>query len=254
MCNTGAGNPNHLLAGRQPPRDEANAVRSRHEIQPSHSNLALTTGARPPHYQHPHRTITAVDSVACPWHQLILARAKAAPGVTTGIGPQHSVGRQHAFDRATVISAVHFKSMAPPRFTCPLCGVVDSCGRRRCDHCRCARCFMALPCAGGGSKRRCDDASRRDDVRSTAPAVVAPHTPLRPPREKRAAAAVCDALEAPARRADDAKPETPARPRRRRAAVPARPKTAARRSRRIAAAKKKAVAPMASKAPTAVGT
>ena len=250
MCNTGAGNPNHLLAGRQPPRDEANAVRSRHEIQPSHSNLALTTGARPPHYQHPHRTITAVDSVACPWHQLILARAKAAPGVTTGIGPQHSVGRQHAFDRATVISAVHFKSMAPPRFTCPLCGVVDSCGRRRCDHCRCARCFMALPCAGGGSKRRCDDASRRDDVRSTAPAVVAPHTPLRPPREKRAAAAVCDTLEAPARplrRADDARPETPARPRRR------RPTT--RRSRRIAAAAaKKAVALEASKASRTVGT
>ena len=173
--------------------------------------------------------------------------------MTTGIGPQHSVGRQHAFDRATVISAVHFKSMAPPRFTCPLCGVVDSCGRRRCDHCRCARCFMALPCAGGGSKRRCDDASRRDDVRSTAPAVVAPHTPLRPPREKRAAAAVCDALEAPARRADDAKPETPARPRRRRAAVPARPKTA-RRSRRIAAAAKQAVALEAPEASEAVGT
>ena len=117
----------------------------------------------------------------------------------------------------------------------------------------------AMPCAGGGSKRRADDASRRDDVRSTAPALLAPHTPLRPPREKRAAAAVCDTLEAPPagsrRCADDAKsaPETPARPRRRRAAVPARPKTA-RRSRRIAAAAKKAVAPMASKAPEAVGT
>ena len=143
--------------------------------------------------------------------------------------------------------------MAPPRFTCPLCGVEDSRGRRRCDHCRCARCFLALPCSAAGSKRRCDDASRRADVRSAAPAVVAPHTPLRPPREKRAAAAVCDTLEAPARRhADDAKPETPARPRRRRAAVPARPK--ARRSRRIAAAAKKAVAPMAPKASEAVGT
>ena len=144
--------------------------------------------------------------------------------------------------------------MAPPRFTCPLCGVVDSRGRRRCDHCRCARCFLALPCSAAGSKRRCDDASRRADVRSAAPAVVAPHTPLRPPREKRAAAAVCDTLEVPVRRrADDAKPETPARPRRRRAAVLARPK-AARRSRRIAAAAKKAVAPMAPKASEAVGT
>ena len=144
--------------------------------------------------------------------------------------------------------------MAPPRFACPLCGVVDSRGRRRCDHCRCARCFLALPCVSIGSKRRCDDASRRDDVRSTAPAVVAPHTPLRPPREKRAAAAVCDTLEAPARRrADDAKPETPARPRRRRADVPARPK-AARRSRRLAAAAKKAVALEASKASRTVGT
>ena len=56
---------------------------------------------------------------------------------------------------------------------------------------------MALPCAAAGSKRRCDDASRRDDVRSTAPAPLAPNTPLRPPREKRAAAAVCDTLEAP---------------------------------------------------------
>ena len=146
--------------------------------------------------------------------------------------------------------------MAPPRFTCPLCGVVDSRGRRRCDHCRCARCFLALPCAGAGSKRRADDASRRDDVRSTAPAPLAPNTPLRPPREKRAAAAVCDTLDAPARRrADDAKsaPETPARPRRGQAAVPARPKTA-RRSRRIAAAKKKASALEAPKVPKAVGT
>ena len=148
----------------------------------------------------------------------------------------------------------HFKTMAPPRFTCPLCGVVDALGRRRCDHCRCARCFLALPCAAAGGKRRCDDASRRDDVRSTAPAPLAPHTPLRPPREKRAAAAVCDTLEAPSagprRCADDAKsaPETPARPRRR------RPKTA-RRSRRIAAAAaKKAVALEASKASRAVGT
>ena len=142
--------------------------------------------------------------------------------------------------------------MAPPRFTCPLCGVVDATGRRRCDHCRCARCFLALPCAGAGGKRRCDDASRRDDVRSAAPAVVAPHTPLRPPREKRAAAAVCDTLEArPRPRADDAKPETPARPRRLRAAVPPRPKMV-RRSRRLAAAAKVAVAPMASKAPIAV--
>ena len=114
---------------------------------------------------------------------------------------------------------------------------------------------MALPCGATGAKRRCDDASRRDDVRSTAPAPLAPNTPLRPPREKRAAAAVCDTLEAPARprRREDAKPETPARPRRRRAAVPARPKTA-RRSRRIAAAAKKAVAPIASKASEAVGT
>ena len=138
--------------------------------------------------------------------------------------------------------------MAPPRFTCPLCGIEDALGRRRCDHCRCARCFLALPCVATGSKRRCDDASRRDDVRAAAPALVAPHTPLRPPREKRAAAAVCDTLEAPARRrADDAKPETPARPRRR------RPKTA-RRSRRIAAAAKKAVALEAPKVPKAVGT
>ena len=144
--------------------------------------------------------------------------------------------------------------MAPPRFTCPLCGVVDSRGRRRCDHCRCARCFMALPCGAAGSKRRADDASRRDDVRSTAPVPLAPNTPLRPPREKRAAAAVCDTLEAPARRrADDAKPETPARPRRRRADVPARPK-AARRSRRLAAAAKKAVALEVPKVPKAVGT
>ena len=137
--------------------------------------------------------------------------------------------------------------MAPPRFTCPLCGVEDGRGRRRCDHCRCARCFMALPCAGGGSKRRADDASRRDDVRATTKAPLAPRTPLRPPREKRAAAAVCDTLEAPARRrADNAKPETPARPRR-------RPRTV-RRSRRIAAAKKKASALEAPKVPKAVGT
>ena len=137
--------------------------------------------------------------------------------------------------------------MAPPRFTCPLCGVVDSRGRRRCDHCRCARCFLALPCVGAGGKRRADDASRRADVRATTKAHVAPHTPLRPPREKRAAAAVCDTLEAPARRrADDAKPETPARTRR-------RPRTV-RRSRRIAAAKKKAVALEAPKVPKAVGT
>ena len=142
--------------------------------------------------------------------------------------------------------------MAPPRFTCPLCGVVDSRGRRRCDHCRCARCFLALPCVGAGGKRRADDASRRADVRSTAPAPLAPHTPLRPPREKRAAAAVCDTLEAPSagsrRCADDAgpAPETPARPRR-------RPRTV-RRSRRIAAAKKKAVALEAPKVPKAVGT
>jgi len=192
------------------------------------------------------------------WHQLGIIRATAARVVTTGIGPQHCSARQHPFDCATVVSAGHFKTMAPPRFTCPLCGVEDSRGRRRCDHCRCARCFMALPgampCAGGGSKRRADDASRRDDVRSTAPAPLAPNTPLRPPREKRAAAAVCDTLEArPRPRADDAKPETPARPRRRRAAVPARPKTA-RRSRRIAAAAKKTVALEASKVPKAVGT
>ena len=150
--------------------------------------------------------------------------------------------------------------MAPPRFTCPLCGVVDSRGRRRCDHCRCARCFLALPCAGAGGKRRCDDASRRADVRSAAPAVVAPHTPLRPPREKRAAAAVCDTLAAPSagsrRCADDATPapETPARPRRRRAAAAAavseggarlaRPRSS-RRSRRVAASIKGA-APEAS--------
>ena len=177
--------------------------------------------------------------------------------MTIGIGPQHCTGRQHAFDCATVVSVVsaaHFKTMAPPRFTCPLCGVEDSRGRRRCDHCRCARCFLALPCSAAGSKRRCDDASRRADVRSAAPAVVAPHTPLRPPREKRAAAAVCDTLEAPSagsRRCADATPappETPARPRRR------RPKTA-RRSRRIAAAAaKKAVALEASKASRTVGT
>jgi len=179
--------------------------------------------------------------------------------VTTGIGPQPCSGRQDAFDCATLIITAHFKTMAPPRFTCPLCGVVDSRGRRRCDHCRCARCFLALPCAGAGGKRRADDASRRDDVRSTAPAPLAPRTPLRPPREKRAAAAVCDTLEAPSagsrRCADDARPapETPARPRRRRAAVPARPKTA-RRSRRIAAAKKKASALEAPKVPKAVGT
>ena len=106
---------------------------------------------------------------------------------------------------------------------------------------------MALPCTAAGGKRRADDASRRDDVRSTAPAPLAPNTPLRPPREKRAAAAVCDTLEAPVRRrADDAKPETPARPRR-------RPRTV-RRSRRIAAAKKKAVALEAPKVPKAVGT
>ena len=182
------------------------------------------------------------------WHLFVVASATAAHVVTTGIGPQHCTARQHAFYCATVVSAVHFKTMAPPRFTCPLCGVVDSRGRRRCDHCRCARCFMALPgampCAGGGSKRRADDASRRDDVRSTAPAPLAPNTPLRPPREKRAAAAVCDTLEAPARprRREDAKPETPARPRRRRAAVPPRPKTV-RRSRRIAAAAAKKAAP-----------
>ena len=158
-------------------------------------------------------------------------------------------------------STLEFKTMAPPRFTCPLCGVVDSRGRRRCDHCRCARCFMALPgampCAAAGSKRRCDDASRRDDVRATTKAPLAPNTPLRPPREKRAAAAVCDTLEAPVRRrADDATPappETPARPRRRRVALPARPKVA-RRSRRLAAAAKVAAAPMASKASEAVGT
>ena len=160
-------------------------------------------------------------------------------------------------------NTLEFKTMAPPRFICPLCGVEDARGRRRCDHCRCARCFMALPgampCAGGGCKRRADDASRRDDVRATTETPLAPHTPLRPPREKRAAAAACDTLEAPSagsrRRADDARPapETPARPRRRRAAVSARPKTA-RWSRRIAAAKK-AVALEASKAPTApVGT
>jgi len=141
--------------------------------------------------------------------------------------------------------------MAPPRFTCPLCGVVDSRGRRRCDHCRCARCFLALPCSAAGSKRRCDDASRRADVRSTAPAVVAPHTPLRPLREKRAAAAVCDTLEAPSagprRREDDALPEAPARLRRRRPRTP-------RRSRRIAAAAQKAAALEALKASTAVGT
>ena len=158
-------------------------------------------------------------------------------------------------------NTLEFKTMAPPRFICPLCGVEDARGRRRCDHCRCARCFMALPgampCAGGGSKRRADHASRRDDVRATTETPLAPHTPLRPPREKRAAAAVCDTLEAPARprrREDEAgpAPETPARPRRRRAAVPPRPKTA-RRSRRIAAAKKKAVALEASKALRAVG-
>ena len=204
-----------------------------------------------------HRTIAAVDSVACRWHQLAIARAATARVVTTGIGPQHCTARQHAFYCATVVSAVHFKTMAPPRFTCPLCGVEDSRGRRRCDHCRCARCFMALPCGAAGSKRRCDDASRRDDVRATTKAPLAPNTPLRPPREKRAAAAVCDTLEAPVRRrADDATPappETPARPRRRRAAVPARPKTA-RRSRRIAAAAKTAVAPETSKVPKAVGT
>ena len=194
------------------------------------------------------------------WHLFVVASATAARVVTTGIGPQHCTARQHAFDCATVVIAGDFKTMAPPRYTCPLCGVVDSRGRRRCDHCRCARCFMALPCAGAGGKRRCDDASRRDDVRAAAPAPLAPNTPLRPPREKRAAAAVCDTLEAPARprrREDEARPapETPARPRRRRAAVPARPKTAARRrSRRIAAAAKKAAAPMASTASKAVGT
>ena len=112
----------------------------------------------------------------------------------------------------------------------------------------------AMPGAGGGSKRRADDASRRDDVRAAAPADVAPHTPLRPPREKRAAAAVCDTLEArPRPRADDATPETPARPRRLRAAVPPRPKMV-RRSRRLAAAAKVAAAPLASKAPKVVGT
>ena len=76
----------------------------------------------------------------------------------------------------------------------------------------------AMPCAGGGSKRRADDASRRDDVRSTAPAPLAPNTPLRPPREETGrggrvrhtrgavrgvAACADDAKPAPARRADD---------------------------------------------------
>ena len=200
---------------------------------------------------------TKQATLAGSWHLLVVVGAVAARVVTGGIGPQHCTARQHAFYCATVVIAGDFKTMAPPRYTCPLCGVEDSRGRRRCDHCRCARCFMALPCAGAGGQRRCDDASRRDDVRATTKAPLAPNTPLRPPREKRAAAAVCDTLEAPSagprRREDDARPETPARPCRRRAAVPARPK-AARRSRRIAAAKKKTVAPMASKASEAVGT
>ena len=181
----------HPFLGRQPSRDEANGVQRRIESRCFSRKKCSQTGAR--------------SAARIPRHSLshgCRARLKG-PLLPSSIDCASAIAVRAVSFWVTSTSranTLEFKTMAPPRFTCPLCGVEDSRGRRRCDHCRCARCFMALPgtmpCAGGGSKRRADDASRRDEVRSTAPAPLAPNTPLRPPREKRAAAAVCDTLEA----------------------------------------------------------